>query len=191
MIFKGICFNFHYGLANGYGRPSNLLFLSFDAQLTSSAVPFLMDICLPQGQDSGCLSLRPSPGDPSSRPLTGVGSASKVPFAAGRKEPLPPRKRKRRKQKKPNAQSCPICSIIPISLRHHVQWQHLPNWFQLEASCIDGAIVFETIIERADHQVTEQHPARDEEALFVCWMLGISWHYFQKFLGDTWSCTNA
>ena len=137
---------------------------------TSSAIPSLMDIPLPQSQDSRCRSLRPSPGDPSSRPLTGVGSVSSVPFAAGREEPLP--RRKRRKPKKPNAQSCPICGIVPINLRHHVQWQHLPHWFQLEASCIDCGIVFETIIERADHHVTERHPVRDEEVLAVRWMLG-------------------
>ena len=132
---------------------------------TSLAVPPLMDISLPQNQEFRGLSLRPSPRDPSSRPLTLVLLVLSVPFTVGREEPLP--QKKRRRQKKPNAQGYPICGIVPINLRHHEQWQHLLHQFQQQVSCIECSIVFRTIIERADHHVRQRNPTRDKEALAV------------------------
>ena len=135
---------------------------------SSSTAP-LMDLVLPTsaGWEIPCESLRVGPLDPISRPVTTTRSTTREPEVRGG-DTRPPRRRRRKERA--NQQECPVCGIVPVHMRNHVEWQHLPPWLRLEVFCHVCGIVFDTPGEQHDH-TTEEHGPRDEEALIVRWLL--------------------
>lgn len=131
--------------------------------------PNLMNIVLPPtaGEGLSFESLRASPLDPASRPVTTTRSTARQPEVRGG-DTRPPRRRKRKERQ--NQQECPACGIVPLHMRNHVEWQHFPIWFRLEVFCEPCAAVFDTPGERDEH-AEATHGPRDEEAFVVRWLL--------------------
>jgi Tat protein secretion system quality control protein TatD with DNase activity len=114
-------------------------------------------------------SIRPSPLDATSRPVTNPTGLRVVPSVLGARPP--DRRRRRRQSDRRAAHPCPLCDIIPINMRQHIEYQHLPYWLHLEVMCPDCNVVFPTPAERVDHYSSAHGGRRDEEALAVRWLL--------------------
>ena len=127
----------------------------------------LMSLALPSCSSSAS-SLRPTAFDPVCRPHTAVSSETRLEPAKGQDVGA---KRRKIKKLKPNVRPCPICGVVPTQYRTHIEWQHLPYWLHLEASCLECKVVFDTPAQRADHTIDTHLLARNEEHVAARWLV--------------------